>query len=331
MKRRIWMALIGGLVGCGWGIGSLPVAYAKTIYTGQRVRIDISPPTEVGSGAESLWNFTLTLVGLSGARIGGWDGSITGPLHHQTTLDVTTPTQTEPLAGVQLLTDIDTHFLAANGQILSVSPPYETYLQQFSKEPTNAFGPNANLAVTRLGDQFGGTFALLGGPLTSWDVAQVVAPQNAQLEFDFYVGFGGRDAPPREHVDFSLKLDGSLQTPSLCGDIDADQDVDSADLLGFLANWTGAVRDPSDPPRTFEEGDCDGDTDIDSADMLMVLEQWTGALGAERFAGQLAASMNLEGLRQSGTLGAAASVPEPASQLLGYLGGLALWAFRRRR
>jgi hypothetical protein len=63
---------------------------------------------------------------------------------------------------------------------------------------------------------------------------------------------------------------------ALCGDLDSDRDVDSADLLNFLENWTGSLE-PSAGSATLAMGDCDGDKDVDSADMLQVLESWTGA------------------------------------------------------
>jgi hypothetical protein len=60
------------------------------------------------------------------------------------------------------------------------------------------------------------------------------------------------------------------------GDLDADADVDSSDLLSLLSGWTGAQAEP-DPTITFASGDMDGDFDVDSSDLLVFLSGWTGA------------------------------------------------------
>jgi hypothetical protein len=44
----------------------------------------------------------------------------------------------------------------------------------------------------------------------------------------------------------------------------------------MLANWTGS-SDPGVGGRNLGMGDCDRDSDIDSADLLSLLAQWTGA------------------------------------------------------
>lgn len=144
------------------------------------------------------------------------------------------------------------------------------------------------------------------------------------------IGTGGADILPTL-VDGTIDLSGAL-----CGDFDLDADVDSADLLGFLANFTGAL-DPGTGTKVFLEGDCDADRDVDSADLLSLIESWTGAL-AERTnadsAGVLAAGLSSAGL-SSGGLGSAGtgagamSVPEPVGSGLVVLGFLMALAGRR--
>jgi hypothetical protein len=66
-----------------------------------------------------------------------------------------------------------------------------------------------------------------------------------------------------------------------CGDLDQDQDVDSADLLPFLENWTGSLN-PNEGSSTFAMGDCDADRDVDTADLLQFVGNWTGSSGVSR-------------------------------------------------
>jgi ELWxxDGT repeat protein len=70
-------------------------------------------------------------------------------------------------------------------------------------------------------------------------------------------------------------LDTSLAT-TLLGDLDGDRDVDSADMLDFLANWTGYLP-PDTGQKTCDDGDLDWDADVDTADQLTLMEHWTGA------------------------------------------------------
>lgn len=71
------------------------------------------------------------------------------------------------------------------------------------------------------------------------------------------------------------------QNPAVPGDLDGDGDVDSADILEFLENWTGALE-PGVGTHDASTGDLDGDGDVDSNDMLALLENWTGSQSASR-------------------------------------------------
>lgn len=62
---------------------------------------------------------------------------------------------------------------------------------------------------------------------------------------------------------------------SRLGDFNADDDVDSDDLLTLLANWTGPL-DPGSGGRDADSGDLDADADVDSADLLAFIGNWTG-------------------------------------------------------
>ena len=60
------------------------------------------------------------------------------------------------------------------------------------------------------------------------------------------------------------------------GDIDFDDDVDTADLLEFLAGYTGPSDSPI-PGVSIENGDLDVDGDVDTVDLLELMGLWTGA------------------------------------------------------
>ncbi|MFO0912958.1 MAG: PEP-CTERM sorting domain-containing protein [Pirellulales bacterium] len=108
---------------------------------------------------------------------------------------------------------------------------------------------------------------------------------------------------PREVAVGDWITENLVAQPGLCGDLDRDQDVDSADLLSFLEQWTGALE-PGQGTSTFEQGDCDRDGDVDAADTLTFLANWTGAPAGRTVA----------------------TVPEPGSSLL-LAGGLASLGF----
>ncbi|MFO0911533.1 MAG: Ig-like domain-containing protein [Pirellulales bacterium] len=61
------------------------------------------------------------------------------------------------------------------------------------------------------------------------------------------------------------------------GSLDDDTDVDSADLLVLVENWTGQLQ-PGTGQSRFTGGDLDGDLDLDTNDLLSFLANWTGSL-----------------------------------------------------
>lgn len=119
--------------------------------------------------------------------------------------------------------------------------------------------------------------------------------------FDFVNYWDLREVAVGDWISANL-----VSQPGLCGDLDQDRDVDSADLLAFLENWTGA-QEAGQGTSTFNQGDCDRDGDIDAADMLTFLENWTGAPTAQ------AAPAQALSAPAGRTL---AAVPEPSSTLV---------------
>lgn len=98
--------------------------------------------------------------------------------------------------------------------------------------------------------------------------------------------------------------------PAYAGDANADGDVDSEDLINFLANWTGADYPAAD--KTWLDGDSDADGDVDSADMAVFLNQWTGAAATP-------------------AVGSVAHIPEPSSAALALMSVMGFWPLMRKR
>ncbi|MFO0915873.1 MAG: autotransporter-associated beta strand repeat-containing protein [Pirellulales bacterium] len=138
-----------------------------------------------------------------------------------------------------------------------------------------------------IGTPYGSTYTLFEGPGVSLSGAfdQVVSADGVLWDTS------------------ALSTSGQVTLLSLVGDSSQDHDIDSEDLLNFLANWTGSDYEPGD--KTWSDGDYDGDGDVDTSDLLQFLSAWTGPR-------------------------AAMAVPEPSTSVLGLLVGLAGWLHRRR-
>lgn len=99
----------------------------------------------------------------------------------------------------------------------------------------------------------------------------------------------------------------SLRVP---GDTDGDGDVDAADLVSLLQNWSG-IGEPCLDPTLAPLGDFDADCDVDAADLTALLAYWTGFVQVDSIS--------------------PSSVPEPSMMLeLAWL-GLALITYRHRQ
>ncbi|MFO0911469.1 MAG: hypothetical protein U0795_00810 [Pirellulales bacterium] len=82
------------------------------------------------------------------------------------------------------------------------------------------------------------------------------------------------------YSDLIKRYFANIDVINIPGDFDGDRDVDSADLLSFLENWTGAL-DANTGGKDRSTGDLDGDRDVDSSDILAFLEAWTGSQNAD--------------------------------------------------
>ena len=100
-------------------------------------------------------------------------------------------------------------------------------------------------------------------------------------------GISGRFAVDQMRLNNDLMIDVVFNDTTIdlvlrrpiAGDLDHDGDVDSGDLLAFIANWTGNLE-PNSGGRTADEGDLDADEDVDSSDLLLFLAAWTGSRSA---------------------------------------------------
>lgn len=149
---------------------------------------------------------------------------------------------------------------------------------------------------------YGSTYTLFEGPAVSLSGAfnEVVSADGALWDTS------------------ALSSAGRVSLLTLIGDSGQDHDVDSEDLLNFLANWTGSDYAAGD--KTWREGDYDGDGDVDTSDLLQFLASWTGSRAAT-------AETPVDTASAAGT----PAVPEPTSAMLGWCSMGLLGAFWSRR
>lgn len=83
--------------------------------------------------------------------------------------------------------------------------------------------------------------------------------------------FKAKFAPPQYYSPSP-----TLPKTGLYGDSDGDWDVDSADMLESVSQWTGSL-DNTAVDIVYQTSDIDGDGDVDSEDVLNLLANWTGA------------------------------------------------------
>ncbi len=165
---------------------SAPFAHGEIIYSGTNFDIQLSTPVEVG--ITPLKAMTLTVLGknnvvpnsFDGTRLGGTGITTTGDALHQIWEynASQTPTTTLIVAG-SIPENLDTHFLFGTDKIISITAPNENRNTLYTVE--NDYGG--------FGNSLNGVFSLKGTPTSSlWDLAYLVVPQGAQLNFKFSVG-----------------------------------------------------------------------------------------------------------------------------------------------
>jgi hypothetical protein len=159
-------------------------AQGDTIYTGTNFNIQVSTPVDVGT--TPLKAITLTAIGKNGAlpsAFGGTGISTIGNALHQIYEGnfVPTPTTTLIVPG-SIPENLDTHFLVDTNNIIAITAPNENRNTLSAVE--NAFGGFGNV--------LNGVFTLKGTPTSStWDMAYLVVPDGAQLNFNFSVSADG--------------------------------------------------------------------------------------------------------------------------------------------
>jgi ELWxxDGT repeat protein len=110
--------------------------------------------------------------------------------------------------------------------------------------------------------------------------------EESTVLFDLLPGAGGSNPLQMRTVNdtlfFTAQFDQTrgrglwaLLPEPMAGDFDGDRDVDAADLLSWLENWTGTL-DPGTGGKNPLTGDLDNDADVDSQDLVLLLTAWTG-------------------------------------------------------
>ena len=206
----------------------------------------------------------------------GFNGSFSGQIHQQTAGDIPTPTLDSPFEGTTFATQIDSHFLFRDSEVISqdiresIGPPDSSDL------PPDAQGRDADLAETSFGQSMAGRFRVDQGR-QEWDIAHLVLAPGGAV-FNFEVELEGEDS--HSEVVVAALATASFDGYFRCGDFDFDGDVDSSDYNRLKANWTGALM-PGTASKSFSDGDCSGDGDIDTEDEIGLIHSWTGASSAQ--------------------------------------------------
>ncbi|MCH8042595.1 MAG: PEP-CTERM sorting domain-containing protein [Planctomycetes bacterium] len=282
---------------------------AEIVFVGLNADVEISDPVSVGDGSENLLMFQLTARGKNDYLLGGFDGTISGPLHQQSAGATTTPTLDEPSAGSTFVTDIDSHLLINTAEIVPLFVSAETLgAADSSAEAANAAGPAAAQAITSFGTTLFGAFAInpfVTEIVTNWPFAQIVVPGGSTVELHFDLGIVLGLSADIEPVSTSFVV-GS--PPALISDLNGNGFVDFEDLTVLLANWN---KDVGVAEGNLVEPEI---TVVNFADLTVLLADWTGPGPAGAPEAALAAQ----------------AVPEPSSLLL-ILAGLGLLPFVRRR
>ncbi|MHC4562102.1 MAG: PEP-CTERM sorting domain-containing protein [Planctomycetota bacterium] len=242
----------------------------RVVFPGSSCDAWISEPVAVGSGAEDLAAFVLTIMNTTGDAtydLTTFDGiyfgntGITGELHQHYSLSsaITTPTADN----ADYATAIDTHFLNSTADLnIMIAPTEQVSDAGPSAEPTDALPPFDASADTDFGSQLTGLFGLKT-PAATWDVAYIVAPYGSSVTIRAVLGSSlGSDT-----IDTRIIVAES-------GDFDGDRDVDIDDIDALRANVGDAAYDL----------DADGDADEDDIVALIenFVERTDGGIGTYR-------------------------------------------------
>jgi hypothetical protein len=217
---------VGKLLVLAAVLGLATGAGAATVFTGTNFAWDISTPTPVGTGAESLVAFTLTLVNTSGnpaKNPQAFDGapdpnnppgqsgiSTVGNLLHNEQLPsfgsnhTTTPSATQWASWGLTPSSVDTRFLDLNDAMAIVFSPSEDNIGlnlPYSAEPGDYAGFGFR---TGWSDVLTGTVSLKGqNPNPTWNMAYIVVPCNTVVRIDAQVA-GGDGV--KEDFDFEFPV-----------------------------------------------------------------------------------------------------------------------------
>lgn len=190
MRRWIASGLLGLFVASQC---SADMVYAPIDSTNGLAQMIVSDPVPVGAGpaGENLLNFIISVSPVDTTQIAtSFSGTLTGTLHQQALFGSSSATLDEPIANTPIQTDIDTHFLAFVGDLLTVGKLDENIdAAPVSTEPPNAVGPAAAGASAGFGTYLSGIFVMPSQSADPFPIAQIIVPAESLFSFNFAAGW----------------------------------------------------------------------------------------------------------------------------------------------